>query len=101
MDLLGQNRQAGRERAGQPPRRIIAGNTGAGVYKDWPSGHEGTIVDVTRVAEMRVLERSQVGSIWVHGCTIRIRSYGIRCVRGRKYAVTLEARHVRLNKIST
>jgi hypothetical protein len=60
MDVLGQNRHGIRERSGQPPPRIVAGNTGAGVYKDWPSSHEGIIVDVTRGAEMRVLERNQV-----------------------------------------
>lgn len=60
MDVLGQNRLGKRERSGQPPPRIVAGNTGAGVYKDWPSSHEGIILDVTRVAEMRMLERTQV-----------------------------------------
>ncbi|KAK9918869.1 hypothetical protein WJX75_007680 [Coccomyxa subellipsoidea] len=65
MDVLGQNRHGIRERSGQPPPRIVAGNTGAGVYKDWPSSHEGIIVDVTRVAEMRVLERNQDGGLLI------------------------------------
>ena len=38
-------------------------NTGAGVYKDWPSGDDATIVDITHVAEMRVLHRTKVCSL--------------------------------------
>lgn len=72
LEALGQNRHGGRERSEQPlPIRIVAGNTGAGVYKDWPSGHEGTIIDVTKVAELRVLETTQVSKAsFFGGCGV-------------------------------
>lgn len=37
-------------------------NNVAGVYKNWPSGDDAMIVDITRVAEMRVLQRTKVGA---------------------------------------
>ena len=39
--------------------RIVAGNTGPGVYKDWP--HEPVLVSIAQVGGWRVA--------WVHGHT--------------------------------
>lgn len=52
----------GRQTGGQARMRLVAGNTGPGVYKDWPDEQE-RLVDVTRVTELRVLERTQVKSL--------------------------------------
>ena len=51
--------KTGRQTGGQARMRLVAGNTGPGVYKDWPTEQE-RLVDVTRVAELRALERTQV-----------------------------------------
>lgn len=40
--------------------RLVAGGTGAGVYKDWVDEHDEEVVDVTRVAELRVASWDEV-----------------------------------------
>lgn len=54
LELLGQASTSGGSRP-----RLIAGNTGSGVYKNWPSA-EDDLIDVTRVAEMREMRITQV-----------------------------------------
>ena len=50
----------------QAELRLVAGNTGPGVYKDWPSS-KNFLVDVTRVNELRVLQWTQVHLDWELG----------------------------------
>ncbi|BDA48926.1 probable indole-3-acetaldehyde oxidase [Coccomyxa sp. Obi] len=64
IGILGQAK--GQPVAGRAQKhRIVAGNTGAGVYKDWPSGDDANIVDITHVAEMRVLHRTKEGGLLI------------------------------------
>ena len=47
---------------GRAPR-LVAGNTGAGVFCElWPKG-EGVVLSLRRVREMRGLEREEVSSL--------------------------------------
>ena len=50
----------------QAELRLVAGNTGPGVYKDWPSS-KNFLVDVSRVKELRVLQWTQVQLDWELG----------------------------------
>lgn len=42
------------------PAALSAGNTGAGIYKNWP--HDDVVIDLKRVQELRVLHRRAVGA---------------------------------------
>ena len=55
LDLL----KGSKDAPDQAPMRLVAGNTGAGVYKNWPSAGD-RLIDVTRVKELQVLQRTQV-----------------------------------------
>ena len=58
----------GRNGPDQAPRpRLVAGNTGAGVFKDWPTPEE-RLIDVTRVPELRVLRRGAVRALMIVPC---------------------------------
>lgn len=52
---IGEARAAGRR------FRVLAGNTGAGVYKDWPD--EPVLVSLARVEELRQVSKVQVGAL--------------------------------------
>lgn len=38
--------------------RLIAGNTGPGIFKDWPD--QDTLIDVRHVAELRTVKQDKV-----------------------------------------
>lgn len=58
--------------------RLVAGNTGAGVYKDWPTGEE-RLVDVTRVPKLRVLRRGPVRALAVPRASLAVHAWRDAC----------------------
>ena len=48
----------GDARAAGLPFRVLCGNTGAGVYKNWPD--EPVVISLARVAELRAVSKVQV-----------------------------------------
>ncbi|CAL5222937.1 g5372 [Coccomyxa viridis] len=60
MDVL----KAPSKASGKEQLRIIAGNTGSGVFKNWPNS-DASLVDVTRVEEMRVLKQTDEGGLLI------------------------------------
>ncbi len=52
-----------------PAARLLAGNTGAGIFKDaWP--HDAVVIDVRLVAELHVLGRGEEGVTFGGALTI-------------------------------
>lgn len=43
------------------PASLSAGNTGAGIYKNWP--HEDIIIDIKRVQQLRTILYNPVGAL--------------------------------------
>ena len=48
----------GDARAAGLPFRVLCGNTGAGVYKNWPD--EPVVISLARVSELRAVSKVQV-----------------------------------------
>ncbi len=58
-------------RAAERPFRLLAGNTGVGVYKNWPD--EPVLISLNRVQELRAVSKVQVTPLL--GLLGRVRNY--------------------------
>lgn len=65
----------GEARAAGLPFRVLCGNTGAGVYKNWPD--EPVVISLARVAELRAVAKVQVAPLTQ---TFTAGGFGLSCV---------------------